>query len=85
MLQYYPAEILPENDPRKVLGICKEPLLAPEATYETQYGFRTNVIFPTAAILEKDGTVKIYYGASDTVVALATANVKDLIQACLKG
>ena len=77
--------LLDLNDPRKVLGICKEPLLAPEATYETQYGFRTNVIFPTAAILEKDGTVKIYYGASDTVVALATANVKDLIQACLKG
>ena len=60
-----------------------------EDTWKKRYcagmGFRTNVIFPTGAILEEDGTVKIYYGASDTVIALATANVNDLIQLCLKG
>ena len=77
--------LLDLNDPRKVLGICKKPLLAPEAVYEKDEGFRTNVIFPTGAILEDDGTVKIYYGAADTVIALATANVNDLIDCCLKG
>jgi beta-1,4-mannooligosaccharide/beta-1,4-mannosyl-N-acetylglucosamine phosphorylase len=28
---------------------------------------------------EDDGTVKIYYGAADTVEALATARVEDLV------
>ena len=77
--------LLDPVDPYKVLGICREPVLAPEAPYEADHGFRTNVIFPTAAILENDGTVKIYYGASDTVTALATAKVDDLIKACLDG
>ena len=76
--------VLDLKDPRKVLGICRRPLLAPEAWYETEEGFRTNVIFPTAAVLEDDGTVKIWYGASDTVTALATAKVDDLIAECLK-
>ncbi len=77
--------LLDLRDPRKVIGICREPLLAPEAVYETDVGFRTNVIFPTAAIAEDDGTVKIYYGASDTVIALATAKIDDLVDACLAG
>lgn len=75
--------LLDLNDPYKVLGIYREPLIAPEAAYETTEGFRTNVIFPTGAVLEPDGTVKIYYGASDTVIALATAHVDDLIALCL--
>jgi beta-1,4-mannooligosaccharide/beta-1,4-mannosyl-N-acetylglucosamine phosphorylase len=33
-------------------------------------------------ILEADGEVKIYYGASDTVMALATAHVDDLVALC---
>ncbi len=77
--------LLDSENPYRVLGICREPLLAPEEPYETTEGFRTNVIFPTAAILEQDGTVKIYYGASDTVTALATAKADDLVKACLAG
>lgn len=75
--------LLDLDNPYKVLGLYKEPLIAPEAVYEKDEGFRTNVIFPTGAILEDDGTVKIYYGASDTVVALATAKLDDLIALCL--
>lgn len=77
--------LLDLEDPRKVLGIYRKPLLAPETVYEKDEGFRTNVIFPTGAILEDNGEVKIYYGAADTVIALATANVNDLIELCLKG
>lgn len=77
--------LLDLEDPHKVLGIYRDPLLAPEADYEVKEGFRTNVIFPTGAILEDDQTVKIYYGASDTVIALATARVEDLVALCLAG
>lgn len=74
--------LLDLNDPSKVIGMSKAPLIAPEAPYETVGGFRNHVIFPTAAILEDSGEVKIYYGASDTVMALATAHVDELIALC---
>lgn len=74
--------LLDLKDPSKVVGMYREPLIAPETEYETEGGFRTNVIFPGGLILEDDGTVKIYYGASDTVECLATARVEDLIRLC---
>lgn len=74
--------LLDLEDPSKIIGMSKEPLLTPETTYEVEEGFRTNVIFPGGMILEKDGTVKIYYGASDTVECLATAKVENLIALC---
>ncbi|WP_261806812.1 glycoside hydrolase family 130 protein [Lapidilactobacillus luobeiensis] len=75
--------LLDLDDPSKVIGLAKEPLLAPETIYEIKDGFRTNVIFPTSMILENSGEVKIYYGASDTVVALATAQLDDLLKLVL--
>lgn len=68
--------------PSKVIGMSKRPLIVPEGYYETEDGFRTNTVFPCGAILENDGTVKIYYGASDAVVLMATAKIDDLIALC---
>ena len=76
--------LLDLNDPSKVVGMSKEPLIAPELNFETEEGFRQNVIFPGGMILEDSGEVKIYYGASDTVECLATADVNDLLSLCLK-
>jgi beta-1,4-mannooligosaccharide/beta-1,4-mannosyl-N-acetylglucosamine phosphorylase len=75
--------LLDLENPRKIIAISPEPLLVPEADYEVKDGFRNNVIFPCANILENDGEVKIYYGAADTVECLATANVDDLLKLCL--
>lgn len=72
-------------NPQKVLGVYQQPLMAPEAHYETTEGFRTQVIFPGGMILEDNGEVKIYYGAADTVECLATAHVDDLLRLCLEG
>ena len=74
--------LLDLDDPRKVVGLYRQPLLAPEAPYEIEGGFRNNVIFPGGMILEDTGEVKIYYGAADTVECLATAHVDDLIALC---
>lgn len=74
--------LLDLNDPTKVVAMSKKPLLVPEAPYETEDGFRTNVIFPGGMILEDSGEVKIYYGASDTFTCLATAHVDDLLKLC---
>jgi beta-1,4-mannooligosaccharide/beta-1,4-mannosyl-N-acetylglucosamine phosphorylase len=77
--------LLDLENPRKVIGMFKDPLIAPEAPYETDGGFRNDVIFPGGMILEESGEVKIYYGAADTVECLATADVNDLIRLCLEG
>ncbi len=74
--------LLDLNDPTKVIGMSKLPLIAPENYFETEEGFRQQVIFPGGMILEDNGEVKIYYGASDTVECLATANIDDLIALC---
>ncbi|MBQ6021003.1 MAG: glycoside hydrolase family 130 protein [Clostridia bacterium] len=71
--------LLDLNDPSKVLSVCQEPLIAPDLPVETDEGFRENVIFPCGMLLEESGEVKIYYGASDTCVCLATAQLDDLL------
>ncbi len=72
--------LLDLNDPSKVLSVYKKPLIVPDTPLETDEGFRENVIFPCAMLLEDDGEVKIYYGASDTCVCLATAQLDDLLK-----
>ena len=76
------GSLIPVRNPSKIIGMYREPLIAPETAYEVEEGFRTNVIFPGGLILEEDGSLKIYYGASDTVECLATARVEDLIRLC---
>jgi len=77
--------LLDLDDPRRIVGVYKEPLLVPEAPYEVEGGFRNNAIFPCGIVLEDTGEVKLYYGAADTVICLATAHVDDLIRLCLEG
>ena len=57
--------------------------MVPETYDEVTEGFRTNVLFPCGAILEDDKKmVRIYYGASDTVVKVATAPLDKLLASC---
>lgn len=76
--------LLDLENPSKVLGICKDPLIVCDRDFELEDGFRQDAIFPGGMILEDNGEVKIYYGASDTVECLATADVNDLIRICLE-
>jgi beta-1,4-mannooligosaccharide/beta-1,4-mannosyl-N-acetylglucosamine phosphorylase len=71
--------LLDLENPEKIIGIHKEPLIVPTEDYETKEGFRWNVVFPGGMLLEDDGEVKIYYGAADTVECLATARIDDLL------
>jgi beta-1,4-mannooligosaccharide/beta-1,4-mannosyl-N-acetylglucosamine phosphorylase len=75
--------LLDLENPARVRGLCKEPLLTPQSSYEVTGGFRNNVVFPGGMILEDNGEVKIYYGAADAVECLATAHVDDLLRLCL--
>jgi len=74
--------LLDLDDPAKVVAMSRKPVLVPEADYETTGGYRDHVIFPGGMVLEDDGSVKIYYGAADTVECLATTTVDDLLGMC---
>ena len=75
--------LLDLEDPSKIVGRCEDPILEPEpdVPYENE-GHRPKVIFPCGMIDMNDGTCRIYYGASDQVMALATAKIDDLIALC---
>jgi beta-1,4-mannooligosaccharide/beta-1,4-mannosyl-N-acetylglucosamine phosphorylase len=75
--------LLDLENPAKVIGMSREPLLTPTADYERE-GYRGHVLFPGGMVLEPNGEVKLYYGAADTVECLATAHVDDLIALCQK-
>ncbi len=69
--------LLDLQDPRKVLARSSEWVFAAEADYELR-GLVPNVVYTCGALLRGD-EVWMYYGAADTVVALATATVPDLL------
>lgn len=63
------ALLLAANDPARVIARSRDPILAPEATYERN-GFYGGVVF-TCGLLAEDDRVRIYYGAADGVTAVA--------------
>ncbi len=77
------AMMLDLEDPSKVIGHTRDYLLWPEHDYEMR-GRVMNVVFTCNALLDPDGTVRVYYGAADTVIGLATANLDELIDACFE-
>jgi len=76
------ACLLSLEDPSIVIGYTKNFLLWPEHDYEMK-GRVANVVFTCNALLEEDGTVRVYYGAADTNIGLAEAKLSDLIALCL--
>lgn len=70
--------LLELNDPSKVIARAKQPLMHPEADYEVK-GFYGNVVFSCGAITKEDGTVIIYYGASDELTAAAKTTIDKLL------
>jgi len=83
------AVILDLENPLKVLARTRHNILEPRELYETT-GQVANVVFPSGAIVDTDddgfaadeAQVQVYYGAADTSIGLATATVKELINAC---
>lgn len=76
--------LLDLDDPSVVVGQCPEFILTPRED-NVRCGEVPNVVFSNGAIPEPDGELKVYYGAADTCVCLATAQLDDLVEACLEG
>ncbi|MCE5267862.1 MAG: hypothetical protein LLG00_08245 [Planctomycetaceae bacterium] len=71
--------LLDLEDPRRVLRRSDEWVFAPETPYERQ-GDVNGVVFPCGWILDKPtGKIRLYYGGADTCLALATAQLSDVL------
>jgi len=69
-------------NPATVLGVADDWILSPEDSWELT-GYVHNVVFSCGAIAEDDGSLKIYWGAADTVMCVGTARIEDLVKLCL--
>ncbi len=71
------ALLLDADDPGKVIGRSREPILSPEAPYERE-GFFGGVVF-TCGLLAEGNLVRIYYGAADGVMAVADLSLEKIL------
>ncbi len=72
------------EDPTTLIGRSDIPILAPRTDYE-RIGDIYNVVYPSAAILEDDGEIKVYYGAADTSICVASGHLQDLVDLAIEG
>ncbi len=68
--------VLDGERPSRVLYRSTAPVMEPQADYERR-GLVSNVVFPSAADLHGDGTLGIYYGAADHVIAAASITLPE--------
>jgi beta-1,4-mannooligosaccharide/beta-1,4-mannosyl-N-acetylglucosamine phosphorylase len=81
---YHAGVMLTELDaPWKVIRVGDEPILSPEEPYELS-GHAPTVVFASSQIVEDDGSVKLYYGASDRYQCVADTSIAELLEAALE-
>jgi predicted GH43/DUF377 family glycosyl hydrolase len=69
------------DHPERLIARCDEWVFGPDEPYE-RAGDVSDVVFPGGWILEDDGdTIRMYYGAADTSVCVATASLRELLAA----
>ena len=67
------------DQPDRCLARGDSWIFGPEAAYETA-GDVGNVAFPCGYTVGADGdTLRLYYGAADTSIALATGSIRELL------
>ena len=73
--------LLDRDEPTRVLHRLPQWILGPQAPYERS-GDVPNTVFPCGLIHDPaTGTVRLYYGAADTSICVATAQLRDLLEA----
>lgn len=71
------AFLLALDDPRRIVGRSRAPLLIPEEEYE-EYGKVRDIVFPSGATVRGD-TVSFYYGAADTTTCVAKGSLSRIL------
>jgi beta-1,2-mannobiose phosphorylase / 1,2-beta-oligomannan phosphorylase len=72
------------ENPAKVIRRSPQWVLGPAMDYET-HGDVPNVVFPTGMIHDKEtGDLRLYYGAADSCIAMATASMSEVLDYLLQ-
>jgi predicted GH43/DUF377 family glycosyl hydrolase len=72
------AMLLDLKDPTKVLYRSNHPIIEPTEYYENGLA-KFGVVYPCGAVI-KDGTLLVYYGGSDSVTCVASADLKEFLR-----
>ena len=72
------AMILDYKDPTKILYKSTFPIIEPDKKYENE-GFKAGIVYTCGATIKGDDLV-LYYGGADTVVCVASCNLKDFVK-----
>lgn len=72
------AVLLDLDYPSKVIKRTSQPILSPREEYE-RIGDVGNVCFACGAVIDDDGQMKIYYGAADTSICVATCTLDQIL------
>ena len=70
--------LLDLDNPSRVIYRSDEWIFEPDEDYE-RFGDVDKVVFPCGWV-EDNGIVRIYYGAADSRIAVATANVAEMLE-----
>lgn len=76
------AMLLDINDPTKVLYRSASPVLCPDAPYENDG--KPGIVYACGAVV-RNGKLFIYYGGADKVICVATAPLREFLNALIKG
>lgn len=77
------AVLLDLEDPSKVIAKARSPILTPNEPYE-YYGHVGNVVFSCVAIADEEkDEIRVYYGAADICIGLATGKLSEIVDLCI--
>jgi len=76
------AILMDLEDPGRIIAHTDGPIMVPEVDFEKE-GFLAEIVFPTG-IVDRDETLRVYYGAADTYTGVVGYSKEDLATA-LKG
>lgn len=77
------AMILDRFHPERVVFRSDHPILEPAESYENE-GAKAGVVYVCGAVI-KDGTLFVYYGGADSVVCVATADIREFLDDIVRG
>ena len=76
------AVILDKANPAKVIGRTNVPILSPREKYE-RIGDLPNLVYACGATVAADRTLTIYYGASDSCIAMGRTTIDEMVHVCM--
>jgi predicted GH43/DUF377 family glycosyl hydrolase len=77
------AVILDKQEPTEIVGRTNIPILSPRMNYE-RIGDVPNLVFPSGALVDENGNLKIFYGAANSCVCVGTTTIEEIVDNCFE-